>query len=147
MDKLDSKNYRRFFQTLLWLEELQMLLDISSFDIEDAVLKRDRKHRFLALAVPGLAENRPSVLKGDHVYVRVHDANKWYQGVAHHIALEEVHFAFHREFHDRWAQRGCCHVVSVAPLLPWPLALLAGRFRLCFVGEVASAGDFAWASC
>ena len=46
-----------------------------------------------SLQVPGLAENRPSVLKGDALFVRPSDGssgNKEYQGFVHRVEMEQV---------------------------------------------------------
>jgi len=57
--------YSSFWQNLLWMSELQAYDDIQLFDIEDASLQRSG--RFFKLYVAGLAEGRPSVLRGDMV--------------------------------------------------------------------------------
>ena len=48
--------------------------------------------------VPGLAENRPSVLKGDKLYVRMnnngHLGDKEYQGYVHEVRQLEVVLGF-----------------------------------------------------
>jgi hypothetical protein len=53
--------------------------------------------------VPGLAENRPSVLMGDCLYVRVCEAggalsDKEYQGFVHEIRQDEVALGFSTRF-------------------------------------------------
>jgi len=55
-------------RALLWIEEAQMSADIKAFDQPCALLRHHG--RFLALAVPGLSENRPSVMRGDCLHVR-----------------------------------------------------------------------------
>lgn len=45
--------------------------------------------------VPGLAENRPSVLRGDHLYVRSGNSRKEYQGYVHEVYQKEVALGFH----------------------------------------------------
>ena len=57
--------YADFFSTLLWIEELGMEADIRSYDMERARMQPEGA--FLALHVPGLAEGRPSVMRGDAV--------------------------------------------------------------------------------
>lgn len=59
---LRDETYATFFQTLLWAEELQMEIEIRRYDLR-APLQKTTK--LLRLAVPGLAEKRPSVLLGD----------------------------------------------------------------------------------
>ena len=56
---------------------------------------------FASLPVPGLAENRPSVLIGDEILVQPVDAvqgGKWYSGFVHMIERDEVGLRFGRGF-------------------------------------------------
>lgn len=55
------------------------------------------------MQVPGLAENRPSVLKGDHLFAwytnersNKEDAKK-YKGYVHRVELEELVLGFNKE--------------------------------------------------
>ncbi|EOD18306.1 hypothetical protein EMIHUDRAFT_96057 [Emiliania huxleyi CCMP1516] len=58
--------YKKAFHELLWVEEMQLNDDLREFDLraDDATVLTPRG-RLFALEVRGLAENRPSVLKGD----------------------------------------------------------------------------------
>ena len=62
------EGYSAFWKSLLWASEHQAHTDIELFDMEQVQLQREGKSHFL-LTVPGLAENRPSVLLGDTVKV------------------------------------------------------------------------------
>eukprot|EP00064_Thunnus_orientalis_P005544 superscaffoldBa00000547_g5558 len=72
---LSWENYSEKFQLLLYLEELQMEVDIRRYNIpnndrEHACMVRDRiNKKLLILEVPGVSENRPSVLRGDQLLV------------------------------------------------------------------------------
>ena len=51
------------------------------------------------MKVPGLAENRPSVIKGDRLYVRLRNKDgepekKEYEGFVHQLGLDEVKLRF-----------------------------------------------------
>jgi helicase MOV-10 len=95
--RLSSSTYVMFFHRLLWCEEFQQAIDIRFFDIEGATLIRDRA--FLQLRVLGLAENRPSVLRGDPVKIRPsHSPGKAFIGYAHHIRMEDVSLKLPRAF-------------------------------------------------
>ena len=62
---LSMANYKDKFSALLHVEEHQMNVDIRQFDMKKttmSVYKANR--RLLTLKVPGLAENRPSLLRG-----------------------------------------------------------------------------------
>ncbi len=89
-------NYVDKLSDLLHIEEKQMEVDIRRYDLAGACMKRDGK--FLRLKVLGLAENRPSVLKGDHLFARYpHDRVKKYTGYVHRVELEELVLGFDKE--------------------------------------------------
>ena len=49
-------------------------------------MEKDKSGRYLTLFVPGLAENRPSVLRGDTVKVKVTgDPSVGYEGIVHEV--------------------------------------------------------------
>ena len=50
--------------------------------------------------VPGLAENRPSVLKGDHLFVKLKGENEdvEYKGYVHAVECEKVHLGFGHKY-------------------------------------------------
>ncbi len=68
-NKLSIKNYRKIFDRLLWIEELTMERDIQTYDMEKVPLER-RSRTHYSIHVPGLAESRPSVLRGDKILIR-----------------------------------------------------------------------------
>lgn len=56
------------------------------------------------LQVPGLAENRPSVLKGDALFAKPADGSSGgteFKGYVHVVRREEVLLRFAASFHDR----------------------------------------------
>jgi hypothetical protein len=76
---------------LLHLEELQQEVDVRSYDMKDADLFKSGI--YIGLKVPGLAEARPSVLRGDALYVTRADGSdggKEWQGFVHMVRQEEV---------------------------------------------------------
>lgn len=102
---LSAATLRTLYHNLLWTEELQMDKDILGYSKDNVVLHRDRA--FLVLEVPGLAEKRPSVLKGDSVLV--HRANQAdqevltkYKGYVHEVQRDQVRLKFYRSFHQRY---------------------------------------------
>lgn len=55
------------------------------------------------LQVPGLSENRPSVLRGDWLFVSIcdsegHGSKKEYQGYVHEVLQNEVALGFDTRF-------------------------------------------------
>ena len=62
----------------------------------------------LSLEVPGLAENRPSVLKGDRIYVRVYGSagnqepeKKEYEGIVHEVENTRILVGFAKDLRKR----------------------------------------------
>ncbi|NXH13075.1 SDE3 helicase, partial [Bucco capensis] len=97
---LDAGNYQQKFQLLLHLEEIQMEVDIHRYDMQDVPMVQERELLVLNVRrVPGVAENRPSVLKGDHLFVhlsseREHSPLVRYKGYVHGVELEKVRLGF-----------------------------------------------------
>ncbi|CAG2061430.1 unnamed protein product [Timema podura] len=70
-DSLCKENYTDFFTTLLYLEEYDSREKLEQYNMAKVPLKIVMEDR-VELEVPGLAEKRPSVVKGDKVLVRVY---------------------------------------------------------------------------
>jgi hypothetical protein len=94
---LNPDSYKKFFSTLLFIEEIQMNVDIRQYDTNASLV---HFNSYYILRVPGLAENRPSVLKGDSVFVRVNKLE--YEGIVHQVRLNEVHLRFARRFQSEY---------------------------------------------
>ncbi|XP_077191029.1 helicase MOV-10 isoform X2 [Paroedura picta] len=107
-DTLEFKNYCEKFKLLLHLEEIQMEVDIHRYDMKDVCMKVDPVNKnLLVLKVPGVAENRPSVLKGDHLFVTSADERGQnpvvqYQGYVHAVELEKVKLGFSPKLRNRF---------------------------------------------
>nr|XP_056700824.1 helicase MOV-10 [Euleptes europaea] len=97
---LEFNNYCEKFKLLLHLEEIQMEVDIRRYDMVDVCMEADPLNSsLLVLKVPGVAENRPSVLRGDHLFVTLADNRGQspvvrYQGYVHAVELEKVKLGF-----------------------------------------------------
>uniref|UniRef100_A0A8C3XKH0 RNA helicase n=2 Tax=Chelydra serpentina TaxID=8475 RepID=A0A8C3XKH0_CHESE len=97
---LQFENYQEKFQLLLHLEEIQMEVDILRYDMKGVPMVKDTQNkRLLILEVPGVAENRPSVLRGDHLFVtrseqRTSPQRVRYKGYVHAVELERVKLGF-----------------------------------------------------
>ncbi|KAM9001976.1 helicase MOV-10 isoform 1-T1 [Sarcophilus harrisii] len=98
---LNWRNYEEKLQLLLYLEELQMEQDIRHYDLESVPMVWDLKDRnppLLTLEVPGVAENRPSVLRGDHLFA-IPNLNQSqnvtiYKGFVHQVELDRIKLSF-----------------------------------------------------
>ncbi|CAG9766696.1 unnamed protein product [Ceutorhynchus assimilis] len=73
-------NYVEFWHVLLWLEEMCTEIGLSCYNMENVNLAYV-DGGCLKLEVPGLAEKRPSVIKGDRIEIKVHGDHTAYQGV------------------------------------------------------------------
>uniref|UniRef100_A0A3P9BUE3 RNA helicase n=1 Tax=Maylandia zebra TaxID=106582 RepID=A0A3P9BUE3_9CICH len=83
---LNWENYTERFQVLLYLEELQM-------------------EKLLVLEVPGVAENRPSVLRGDKLLVYpVGEPGVKYCGYVHSVHLDSVKLGFSSQLVSRFVE-------------------------------------------
>ncbi|XP_077369046.1 putative helicase mov-10-B.1 [Festucalex cinctus] len=98
---LSFQNYSQKFHELLYLEEHQMQVDIRRYfipnsDMEYACMERDPSNwKLLILKVPGLSENRPSVLRGDRLLVYPQEETKHkYCGYVHKVERDSVKLGF-----------------------------------------------------
>ncbi|XP_032370048.1 putative helicase mov-10-B.1 [Etheostoma spectabile] len=93
------KTYSHRFHLLLHLEEIQMEVDIRKYDLHNQTMTQDKSSKkLLTLRVPGVAENRPSVLRGD--CLRVSKSGDTvrpmtvYTGYVHRVELDSVKLGF-----------------------------------------------------
>ncbi|KAM9758598.1 putative helicase mov-10-B.1 [Menidia menidia] len=99
---LSMRNYARRFHILLHLEEIQMEVDIRKYDLRSQTLAKDKDRRdLLTLKVPGVAENRPSVLRGDCLRVTKSEDKSFpltvYTGYVHKVELDRVKLGFSKK--------------------------------------------------
>jgi helicase MOV-10 len=100
---LTPKNYGALMHALWHLEQHSMIADLQTFSLTKVQLKFSRRQdptSFLALELPGLAESRPSILRGDRICVR-DDGGQMHVGFVHHINMTEVLLKFHITLHER----------------------------------------------
>jgi helicase MOV-10 len=64
--------------------------------------------QLLRLVVPGLSENRPSLLRGDRIYAKVYPTassekpdDKEYEGVVHQVHEKHICVGFSKELQNR----------------------------------------------
>ncbi|CAG9565265.1 unnamed protein product [Danaus chrysippus] len=63
-----KNNYMKYFHHLLWWEEIIARINLRKYNMKRVYLKLNGE--LLEMEVPGLAEKRPSLLRGDYVYLR-----------------------------------------------------------------------------
>uniref|UniRef100_A0AAQ5ZNY7 RNA helicase n=1 Tax=Amphiprion ocellaris TaxID=80972 RepID=A0AAQ5ZNY7_AMPOC len=103
---LKMNNYSHRFHLLLHLEEIQMEVDIRKYDLHNQPMTLDQSNRkLLTLRVPGVAENRPSVLRGDCLRVSKSGDTEQpitvYTGYVHRVELDSVKLGFSRRMFNR----------------------------------------------
>ena len=86
---LSLENYGDRWEFLLHCERHQEDKDIRQFDMSGVQLRIDRSSGLMALEVPGLLEGRPSLIKGDKLYLS-NDKMKEYEGFVHSIGKTRV---------------------------------------------------------
>ncbi|KAM4872954.1 helicase MOV-10 isoform 1-T2 [Thomomys bottae] len=108
---LKWRNYEMKLRLLLHLEELQMEHDIRHYDLESVPMTwdpMDQNPKLLTLEklacvhtlqVPGVAESRPSVLRGDHLFALLssethQEDSVTYKGFVHKVELDRVKLSF-----------------------------------------------------
>lgn len=100
LSKLEpEKQYAAFWSTLLWACEFQEAKDIQLYDMEAVRLKK--AGRLFELTVPGLAEGRPSVLRGDLVHITW--KKNLYKGRVRYTRLLEVGIELAQSFHHKYS--------------------------------------------
>ncbi|MEW5302889.1 MAG: hypothetical protein WDW36_005629 [Sanguina aurantia] len=116
---------------VLFVEELQQETDIRFYDMESACFdKASKASKLLFLEVPGLAENRPSVLRGDALYVRVASSkpgSKEWEGRVDDVQKEKVGLRFDANFHNNHVDGLRYHVrFKISRLMHEAATILSG---------------------
>lgn len=73
-----------------------MHIDIRTYDMEGVAM--DRRGRNFTLEVPGLAESRPSVLRGDKIYISYNKGEKTFAADVQSIENEKVVLVINKAF-------------------------------------------------
>ncbi|KAF6019923.1 MOV10 [Bugula neritina] len=100
IQRLTYKNYNQYFQTLIYLEEVQMAKDIRQYTIKRTTMVKDRKDYKAGvpryrLPVPGLAERKPSVLRGDKLHVAPLPPKRYkYAGLVYDTSQNDAYLVF-----------------------------------------------------
>jgi helicase MOV-10 len=93
------KAYAKHFDQLLWTEEEQLVVDLMEFNLcGDKSQTMERVGPYLRVHIKGLAEKRPSVLKGDTLRVNIRGQTQTFKGRAEKIEMEDVLLSFHESF-------------------------------------------------
>lgn len=100
---LNISNYTDRWHTLLYMEEIHQNIDMRAYDIPKTFLIKCQE--YLGIEILGLAERKPSIMKGDMVIVKdIWDANSpQYEGYIHIIKGNLVLLKFHQRFHESYS--------------------------------------------
>ncbi|CAG8833063.1 30905_t:CDS:1, partial [Racocetra persica] len=99
--QLNPNEYIKFFTNLLYAEEYEITAGFKIYDRRGTTLTRCGE--YLTLDVPGLAEERPSVVPGNYILVvkcGVEDG-KAYKGYVYRTRVDKIDIKFGRSFLER----------------------------------------------
>lgn len=95
---LSVANYIQKYQNLLWLEEAHQTIEMRRYDMHSVMLATYENDYFL-LEVPGLAEGRPSLMKGDKLTVINTKRSNYYEGYISEVRENDIIFRLHETVH------------------------------------------------
>ncbi|XP_059050949.1 probable RNA helicase armi isoform X2 [Achroia grisella] len=100
---LNINNYIDKWHTLLYMEEVQANINIRAYDMPKAFLIQ--RQDYLILEIKGLAEKRPSLVKGDRVIVKDiwNDNSSQFEGFIHCVKNDMILMKFHQQFHETYS--------------------------------------------
>ncbi|XP_044764365.1 probable RNA helicase armi [Coccinella septempunctata] len=102
LEELSFSNYLDKLHSLLYIEEVQNIMDMSQYDQELTVFVRCGE--FLVWQIDNLSEKRPSILVGDKVFA--HDPYKntdvTWEGFVHKTGAKHVYLKFSPVFHQSY---------------------------------------------
>lgn len=94
-----KENYHSNLEILLHVEENQLKIDVRDYDMQAPLEVVKGTNRLYRLEVPGLAEARPSLLRGDKVYLKEqNNSRKKFEGIVHKVQETEVHLGLNNRF-------------------------------------------------
>ncbi|KAJ3678467.1 hypothetical protein LUZ60_002270 [Juncus effusus] len=103
MEQLKVENYSKYFSMLIIMEELHLEEEMRAYDMECVQMRK--RGMYLSLEVPGLAERRPSLVSGDHIFAKLATEfcpsldSPSYQGFIHRVEADEIFLRFDKSMH------------------------------------------------
>eukprot|EP00048_Salpingoeca_helianthica_P004040 m.73131 g.73131 ORF g.73131 m.73131 type:complete len:998 (+) comp13024_c0_seq1:87-3080(+) len=91
------ENYLGIQKSLWDLERRTMKDDLATYSLRDTPLVYNPHTGLVVLLLPGLAESKPSVIRGDKIRVR-NIYGQIHSGYVHRTTRDEVHLNFHPRF-------------------------------------------------
>lgn len=99
-EPLSDENYKKRFQTLLWLEEACQIVEMHRYDMRDVLFAREENSSRFKLEVPGLAEGRPSLMPGDRIIARSELRSSLYEGYIADVLETSIILCLHESILD-----------------------------------------------
>lgn len=97
-DPLTTSNYVQRFKKLLFMEEAQQAIEMRRYDMFDAMIGMYDDFYF-QLKVPGLAERRPSLMRGDRLLLTSEKRSSKYEGFIYDVRENDVLIQLHQSLH------------------------------------------------
>lgn len=99
-ETIGPQNYVEFFQTLLWVEEAHQAIEMHRYDLSSVMLGKFDQGNCYTLFVPGLAEGRPSLMRGDRLFLRNSKRSTLYEGYIHDVRENDILIKLHENLHS-----------------------------------------------
>ena len=103
---------------LQFLEELFNTIDILQYQLGGVRINPHKTGHYINrsgdmfdIKAPGLAENRPSVLRGDRIHVRLQGSGQLYGGRVHFVNVDHVTVSLPFDFTRLWSASSRCDVI------------------------------------
>jgi len=96
---LTPDNYVERFQRLLWYEEAYQEAEMRRYDLHNVMLAK-YEGDFFMLEVPGLAEGRPSLMRGDRLLLISHKRSSYYEGYTYAVREHDILFKMNERLHS-----------------------------------------------
>lgn len=97
--QLTIENYIDFFQALLWVEEAHQAIEMHRYDMKGVLLGK-YDYNFFVINVPGLAEGRPSLMRGDKLLLKSDKRVTSYEGYIHDVREHDILVKLHASLHS-----------------------------------------------
>jgi len=108
------KSFIELRHICLYVEEVGLLDEIMAYNIKSTTLQKVGRFNRYQLSIPGLAENRPSVMLGDQVYIdfvkeEQQDRKYSFAGVVHEVKRDYAVIDMHPSFTQKSARLSTCY--------------------------------------
>lgn len=102
LNAVEWKNYKKYFHSLIYLEEIQFFHNMRTYDVQCGHFQKDEE--FLTLNIDNLSERRPSLAIGDSLiaFPIANTSSASFEGFIHRIMKDRICLKFNKGFHDSY---------------------------------------------